>query len=96
MQGREVVKAASRKTGQWLWSFADMLPPYNVAEGIVDEKVVGSDGLPIIRVNKARVSVDRSTYDMLTVGDRLRVRYTRSARAISIDRYVAPNGSGQP
>lgn len=47
-----------------------------------------SDGGPYIIVNAAAIKVDEVTYSRLTVGDSLRVRYTRDTTAISIDRFT--------
>ena len=75
-----------------MWSLTDVFPPYFIAEGALDEKLIAEDGRLIVRIDKARLTVDQPTFDQLSVGEYLRIRYTRGARAISIDLYVSQNG----
>ena len=82
----------ARAVVNWVNSLADALPPYYVAEGQLDMKGKADDGRLRIHVNGAWVSVDQPTFDLLTIGEHVRVRYTRRVRAISIDRYVSHNG----
>ena len=87
----EIMKAASHKVESWALSLADAFPPYYSVEGTLESKRVDENGRQILLVNGAPISVDCSTFDTLDVGERIRVRYTRGARAISIDRYISPN-----
>ena len=73
-------------------SLVDALPPYYTVEGILESKRVDDRGRYILLVNGAPLSVDRPTYHILDIGEHIRVRYTRHARAISIDRFISPNG----
>ena len=70
------------------WSLTDAIPPYYTCEGELTAKKMTADGERVIQVNGAWLMVDEATYGMLSVGERLRVRYTRRARSISIDRLV--------
>lgn len=70
------------------WSLTDVIPPYFTCEGELAAKKITADGENVIRVNGAWLMVDEATYGMLSVGERLRVRYTRRARSISIDKLV--------
>ena len=88
----EQLKMIARAIVNWVNSLADALPPYYVAEGQLDMKGKADDGRLRIHVNGAWVSVDQPTFDLLTIGEHVRVRYTRRVRAISIDRYVSRNG----
>ena len=88
----EQLKMIARAVVNWVNSLADALPPYYVAEGQLDMKGKADDGRLRIHVNGAWVSVDQPTFDLLTIGEHVRVRYTRRVRAISIDRYVSHNG----
>ncbi len=88
----EQLKMIARAVVNWVNSLADALPPYYVAEGQLDMKGKADDGRLRIHVNGAWVSVDQPTFDLLTIGEHVRVRYTRRVRAISIDRYVSRNG----
>ena len=88
----ELFKVITRAVVNWVQSLTDALPPYYVAEGRLDMKGKADDDRLRIRVNGAWVSVDKPTFDLLTIGEYVRVRYTRRVRAISIDRYVSRNG----
>ena len=81
-------KSALRKIESWSLSLLDALPPYYTVEGILESKRVDDGGRHILMVSGAPISVDSSTYHILDVGERVRVRYTRGARAISIDRFT--------
>ena len=89
----EITKAASQKARSWIRGAADALPPYYVIEGEILDRRAGRSGEPLIIVNGAPISVDRPTFDSLAVGQRVKVRYTRAARAISIDVFTAPGRS---
>ena len=88
----EMVKSASRKAESWAVSMVNALPPYYVREGILESKRVDDTGRYTILVDGELISVDRPTYHILDVGEHIRVRYTRGARAISIDRFMDSNG----
>ena len=88
----EKFKVIARAVVNWISTLADALPPYYVAEGQLDMKGKADDGRLRIHVNGAWVSVDQPTFDLLTIGEYVRVRYTRRVRAINIDRYVSHNG----
>ncbi|MXY20157.1 MAG: hypothetical protein F4Y49_02350 [Dehalococcoidia bacterium] len=88
----EMVKSASRKAESWAVSMVDALPPYYVMEGILESKRIDDKGRYVLLVSGAPISVDRPTYHILDAGEHIRVRYTRGARAISIDRFVDSNG----
>ena len=80
-----------RELKSWWRSIRGKLPPYYEVEGLLKAKEDRPDGMHYIVVNAAAVRVDRVTFSRLTVGDNLRVRYTRDASAISIDRMI-PGG----
>ena len=88
----QALKSASRRAESWALSLADALPPYYVTEGILESKRIDDSGGYTLLINGSQISVDHATYHILDIGERLRVRYTRSARAINIDRYTSPNG----
>ena len=88
----EQLKVIARAVVNWIHSLNDALPPYYVAEGHLDMKGRADDGRLRIHVNGAWVSVDQPTFELLKIGEYVRVRYTRRVRAISIDRYVNRNG----
>jgi len=82
------LKAIVSAVVNWAWSLTDAIPPYYTCEGELTSKKMTADGENVIRVNGAWLTVDEATYGMLSIGERLRVRYTRRARSISIDRLV--------
>ena len=86
------VKSSSRKVESWTSSLLDALPPYYVLQGTLESKRVDDRGRYILLVGGAPISVDRPTYHTLDIGEKIRVRYTRGARAINIDRFTNPNG----
>ena len=88
----ENLKVIARAVVNWISTLADALPPYYVAEGRLDMKGKADDGRLRIHVNGAWLSVDQPTFDLLTIGEYVRVRYTRRVRAINIDRHVSRNG----
>ena len=88
----ENLKVIARAVVNWISTLADALPPYYVAEGRLDMKGKADDGRLRIHVNGAWLSVDQPTFDLLTIGEYVRVRYTRRVRAINIDRDVSRNG----
>ena len=66
----------------------DASPPYRRVEGVMTDKEATEDGRFYILVGNEIVEVDWLTHDTLMVGEALRVRCTRSMRAINIDRLV--------
>lgn len=78
---------------QSLWkSIKGNLPPYYEVQGPIKSKETRDDGMPYIIVNSSRVEVDAVTFSRLSVGDNLKVRFTRTAKAISIDKLTVPEG----
>ena len=68
-------------------ALVDPLPPYRWIEGRLDAKEQRF-GRHFLLVNREIVEVDRLTFDTLAEGEALKVRSTRSNKAISIDRLV--------
>lgn len=64
----------------------DVIPPYRWVEGILSGKEISSETRHFILVESEMVEVDWLTYEVLMEGEALRIRCTRSYRAISIDR----------
>ncbi len=79
---------------RWLWMLEDVFPPYKDIEGQLEAKETRADGKKLICVGSTWVEVDEQTYEILVVGENLRVRYTRRGRAISIDRLLPGRGPG--
>ena len=64
------------------------VPPYRRFEGNLKSKEARSDGTYFILVADDIIQVDWLTYEMLMVGEALRVRATRDNEAINIDRLM--------
>ena len=92
MSAWETVKSASRRVESWTLSLVDALPPYYVMEGILESKRIDDKGGYVLLVSGEPISVDRPTYHILDIGEHIRVRYTRSACAINIDRFMDSDG----
>ena len=88
----ELIKIVSQKTGDAVLPLVDAFPPYYVAEGVLSSKEVEMNVQYFIHVDDVRIAVDRPTFETLSAGERIRVRYTRGYRAVSIDRFVSTNG----
>ena len=69
-------------------AFLDILPPYLRIEGHLVAKERGPEGKYYLLVNEEMIEVDWHAYDRLIIGEPLRVRCTRSNKAINIDRLV--------
>ena len=83
-----------RALRNWTRARTDILPPYYIAEGTLEAKDAGADGKFYIIVAGARVQVDGATYEILGIGEQLKVRHTRGGRAINIDRFMPEDGPG--
>ena len=64
------------------------VPPYKRIEGNLISKEARPDGTYFILVADEIVQVDWLTYEMLMVGEALRIRATRDNEAINIDRLM--------
>ena len=71
-----------------LSSLVDAFPPYHYIEGRLAAKEHRPTGAYYLLVNAEVVEVDWLTYETLVVGEPLRVRATRTHKAVSIDRLV--------
>ncbi len=77
------------------WSFNDVLPPYRTVEGYLETKARGLEsGRHFIWVASTRIEVDAETFELLIVGENMRVMCTKSYRAINIDRLIPGSGPG--
>ena len=78
---------------QAMISFVDSCPPYIHIEGLLEGKEVLQDSdKTVIYISSKRVEVDPYTFGILMIGENLRIRATRSYRAVSIDRIVPEQG----
>ena len=78
---------------QVMSSFIDSCPPYIHIEGLLEGKEVLDDNdKTVIYISSKRVEVDPYTFGILMIGENLRIRSTRSYRAVSIDRIIPEQG----
>ena len=78
-----------------VWSVKDALPPYHTVEGYLETKATTADGSKhYIWVASTRIEVDPQTFELLIVGENMRVLCTKSNRAINIDRLIPGSGPG--
>ena len=70
----------------WVAAMVDALPPYKRVEGLLADKGTDAYGDYQILVGDEIIGVDWLTYEMLIIGEPLRIRATRANQAISIDR----------
>ena len=78
---------------QAMISFVDSCPPYIHIDGLLEGKEVLDDNdKTVIYISSKRVEVDPYTFGILMIGENIRIRSTRSYRAVSIDRIVPEQG----
>ena len=78
---------------QAMISFVDSCPPYIHIDGLLEGKEVLDDNdKTVIYISSKRVEVDSYTFGILMIGENLRIRSTRSYRAVSIDRIIPEQG----
>jgi len=74
-------------------TLVDGLPPYLYVEGLLEGKEVLENGITrVLYISSRKVEVDRYTFEALMIGENLRIRSTRSYKAISIDRIIPSQG----
>ena len=64
----------------------DALPPYKRIEGILADKGTDPRGNHYLLVGTEIIGVDWLTFELLIIGEPLRIRATRANQAINIDR----------
>ena len=64
----------------------DALPPYKRVEGILADKGTDTRGNHYLLVGTEIIGVDWLTFELLIIGEPLRIRATRANQAINIDR----------
>ena len=72
----------------FLYQLLDLIPPYRKIQGLLVGKETGPDGSFYILVDGDMIQVDWFTFEVLIVGEPLRIRCTRNFRAINIDRLL--------
>ena len=78
---------------QAMISFVDSCPPYIHIDGLLEGKeVLDNNDKTGIYISSKRVEVDPYTFGILMIGENLRIRSTRSYRAVSIDRIIPEQG----
>ena len=88
-----IVKHAVNLLASLRNALTDGLPPYLYVEGLLEGKEVLDDGMTrVLYISSQKVEVDRYTFEALMIGENLRIRSTRSYKAISIDRIIPSQG----
>ena len=83
------------KLRYFVWSVNDVLPPYRTIEGYLETKASNTETNKFyIWVASTRIEVDSRTFELLIVGENMRVMCTKSHRAINIDRIIPGSGPG--
>jgi len=78
---------------KFIYDFFDIFPPYVIVEGLLEgkEHIEGSSEYRI-HISSQKIEVDSYTFDILMIGETLKVRHTRSNKAINIDRLIPEQG----
>ena len=78
---------------KYLNNFIDFFPPYKIVEGLLEgkEHIEGSK-IYVIYIASLKIEVDSYTFDILMIGERLKIRFTRLNKAINIDRLIPEQG----
>ena len=86
MNASKLIDRVTRFLRTWAASIIDALPPYKRVEGLLADKGSDSLGNYHILVDNEIIGIDWLTFDMLIIGEPLRIRATRANQAINIDR----------
>ena len=78
---------------QAAYNLFDLVPPYHTILGELKRKEFSPDNFAYLIVGKERVLVDPFVFDLLEEGEQVKIRSTRSRRAISIERLVITNNN---
>ena len=70
----------------------DCCPPYKTIEGLLEVKEVDDQERHFIYVSSEKVQVDSATFEILMIGENLKVRFTSGNKAINIDRLIPTQG----
>lgn len=76
-----------RSVSRWFSEQTDLLPPYHIYEGHDWGKRSGA-GKFFLQLGSDSVEVDEVTHRLLSLGETIKVRYTRRLRAINVDRFI--------
>ena len=70
----------------------DCCPPYKTIEGLLEVKEVDDQERHFIYMSSEKVQVDSATFEILMIGENLKIRFTRGNKAINIDRLIPTQG----
>lgn len=76
-----------------LYSQIDIIPPYRYVEGTLKIKEAAPGGQYFLIVGTQKMRVDKVTFDILSIGEELRIMCTRAHRVIEITRKLPGEGS---
>jgi len=78
---------------KYLCDLIDLFPPYKIVEGLLESKEhLDGTSKYMIHVSSEKIAVDQHTFEILMIGETLKVRYTRMNKAINIDRLIPEQG----
>ena len=69
----------------------DIIPPYRVTEGLLENKEE-DEGEFFIHVSSKKIRVDEHSFTLLMIGENIKVMATRNQRAITIERLLPTQG----
>lgn len=92
-QKEHSVQSIKNYLKQAAYNLVDLVPPYHTIVGELKRKEFSSDNSPYLIVGRERILVDPSVFDLLQEGEQLKIRSTRSKRAISIERLIITNNN---
>lgn len=72
-------------------NFMDIIPPYQMTEGLLENKEEG-EGEFFIHVSSKKIRVDEHSFTLLMIGENIKVMATRNHRAITIERLLPTQG----
>ena len=91
--GLNMVICVSERVKLFISECLDCCPPYKLVEGLLEVKEVDDQKKYFIYVSSEKVQVDSATFEILMIGENLKVRFTRGKKAINIDRLIPTQGA---
>ena len=70
----------------------DWCPPYKNVAGLLEVKEVDDLERYFIYISSEKIQIDLATFEILVIGENLKVRFTRAQKAINIDRLIPAQG----
>jgi len=90
--GLPMIISVSERVKTFISECLDCCPPYKSIKGLLEVKEVDDQKRYFIYVSSEKVQVDSATFEILMIGENLKVRFTRGKKAINIDRLIPTQG----